>query len=408
MKTTLRCRATSVALAGIIALGCMGAAGVVNLINSAADRDIAVAADSNKPESAGSSKTKESTANEKTANNTVNSKVSGVEKDKDSGTIKDAESTNKSAKAQNKSDAKFNDKEAEIKALLDDALEYDPEKFYGLYIQNAAKAKKEYEGKQVKLTGWVDTVREKYVLLSTGGSDNHLITVYLSEDELAELSYGQKVTVVGTYQCTSDYYDGLQNVTIWVNDSEFEGIVETADPLEFDYHTFGSRSAIKSGKYIGQEVKIHGWVADVDVGNEDGCIVIATQYPSERPVVAYLPIDTKSELSVWDEITVVGLFDYYVYSNFMGVRYASIVPNTYEGEWRQYAGLWYYIKADHEPARGWYEIDGKWYYFDKIGWMQTNCWIDGTYWVGEDGVMATDTTVDGGRYRVDKDGRWIQ
>lgn len=404
MKTTLRCRATRVAMAGMIALGCMGAAGVIGITNTTVDRDIALAADSNNSKSASNSKEKESAADKKTKNDAMKSGAGGVESNKDAGATKNAKSTDKSAKTQNKS----NDEAAEIKALLDDALEYDPEKFYGLYIQNAAKAKKEYEGKQVKLTGWVDTVREKYALLSTGASDNHLITVYLSEDELAELSYGQKVTVVGTYQCTSDYFDGLQNVTMWANDSEFEEIIETVDPLEFDYDTFKSRSAIESGEYVGQEVKIHGWVNDVDVDNEDGCIVIATEYPSWSPVVAYLPIDAKSELTVGDEITVVGLFDYYVYNNFIGVRYASIVPNTYEGEWHQYKDVWSYIKPDHEVARGWYEIEGKWYYFDKNGWMQTNCWIDGTYWVGEDGAMATDATVDGGRYRVDKDGRWIQ
>ncbi len=61
---------------------------------------------------------------------------------------------------------------------------------------------------------------------------------------------------------------------------------------------------------------------------------------------------------------------------------------------------------------GWKKISGKWYYFKKGSYglapMQKNKWISGKYWVGSDGVMATKSWVDNGRYYVDSNGKWVK
>ena len=55
---------------------------------------------------------------------------------------------------------------------------------------------------------------------------------------------------------------------------------------------------------------------------------------------------------------------------------------------------------------GWKEIDGKWYYFDASGVMQTSKWINSTYYVKADGTMAKSQLVDNNKYYVDANGKW--
>ena len=57
---------------------------------------------------------------------------------------------------------------------------------------------------------------------------------------------------------------------------------------------------------------------------------------------------------------------------------------------------------------GWQKIADRWYYFSKSGAMQKNTWISGVYWVGSDGVMATNAWVDADQYYVDSAGRWVK
>ena len=40
---------------------------------------------------------------------------------------------------------------------------------------------------------------------------------------------------------------------------------------------------------------------------------------------------------------------------------------------------------------GWAKESSKWYYYDTSGAMQTNCWIEDSYYVGANGVMAVNT-----------------
>lgn len=81
------------------------------------------------------------------------------------------------------------------------------------------------------------------------------------------------------------------------------------------------------------------------------------------------------------------------------------------GEWITDNGETYWIEADHYMAKGWKQIDGKWYYLCSTGSLAKNVWKagdDGTwYYLGQDGVMLTNATTPDG-YKVGADGAWIK
>lgn len=70
------------------------------------------------------------------------------------------------------------------------------------------------------------------------------------------------------------------------------------------------------------------------------------------------------------------------------------------------AGQTYHMSASGAMDTGWKQIGEDWRHFAKSGAMQANQWISGTYWVGADGVMATNAWVDGGKYWVDAEGKY--
>lgn len=72
------------------------------------------------------------------------------------------------------------------------------------------------------------------------------------------------------------------------------------------------------------------------------------------------------------------------------------------------SGKTYFLKSSGAMKTGWNQEGSKWYYYDKSGAMKTNAWISGKYWVGSDGVMATYSWVDNGRYYVDRNGKWVK
>lgn len=73
------------------------------------------------------------------------------------------------------------------------------------------------------------------------------------------------------------------------------------------------------------------------------------------------------------------------------------------------ASRYYLDSTNGDMKTGWLKINSKWYFFDtKSGAMKKNAWISGLYWVKSDGVMATNEWVDGGRYYVDGNGRWVK
>ena len=60
-----------------------------------------------------------------------------------------------------------------------------------------------------------------------------------------------------------------------------------------------------------------------------------------------------------------------------------------------------------EKKVGWTQTGNVWYYFNAKGQRVKNAWV-GSYWLGSDGKMVTDSWVDGGKYYVGSDGKWVK
>lgn len=89
-------------------------------------------------------------------------------------------------------------------------------------------------------------------------------------------------------------------------------------------------------------------------------------------------------------------------------RYVELVidPATAQGWTQNDAGQWLYYE-NGKPVTGWKQINGKWYYLDTAGIMQSGGWkqIGGKwYYLYADGSMAVNTKIDG--YEVGPDGAW--
>ena len=75
---------------------------------------------------------------------------------------------------------------------------------------------------------------------------------------------------------------------------------------------------------------------------------------------------------------------------------------------------WYYMLNVNSGMgyvkSSWTKDNGKWYYFDKWGYMYRDAWIPykgDYYYVGADGAMWYNATTPDG-YRVDGNGKWIR
>ena len=76
------------------------------------------------------------------------------------------------------------------------------------------------------------------------------------------------------------------------------------------------------------------------------------------------------------------------------------------GQWfEDEGGRWYQFVTGEIPAAGWQEIDGDWYYFNELGYIMTDQWVDVRYYVGSNGKMLKDTMTPDGHY-VDENGAW--
>ena len=60
-----------------------------------------------------------------------------------------------------------------------------------------------------------------------------------------------------------------------------------------------------------------------------------------------------------------------------------------------------------EKKVGWTQTGNVWYYFNAKGQQVKNAWV-GSYWLGSDGKMVTDSWVDGGKYYVGSQGWWVK
>ena len=60
-----------------------------------------------------------------------------------------------------------------------------------------------------------------------------------------------------------------------------------------------------------------------------------------------------------------------------------------------------------EKKTGWTKAGNTWFYYDAQGNQVKNTW-EGSYWIGSDGKMVTNSWVDGGKYYVGSQGWWVK
>ena len=83
----------------------------------------------------------------------------------------------------------------------------------------------------------------------------------------------------------------------------------------------------------------------------------------------------------------------------------------YKGAWKRNAiGWWYEDENGWFPQDQWQKIDGKWYFFDTIGYMAQNeyagswgSYSEGNWWVGDDGAWDGSEP---GVWRLSSNGKW--
>ena len=84
-------------------------------------------------------------------------------------------------------------------------------------------------------------------------------------------------------------------------------------------------------------------------------------------------------------------------------------PDNMTGEWSEDEGgakIWLYEDGTF-AADTWKEIEGSQYAFDENGHVRTGFFQDGDFWyyLGEDGIMQKDTSVEGQTF--DSEGHWV-
>ena len=60
-----------------------------------------------------------------------------------------------------------------------------------------------------------------------------------------------------------------------------------------------------------------------------------------------------------------------------------------------------------EKKTGWTKAGNTWFYYDAQGNQVKNTWV-GSYWIGSDGKVVTNSWVDGGKYYVGSQGWWVK
>ncbi len=82
----------------------------------------------------------------------------------------------------------------------------------------------------------------------------------------------------------------------------------------------------------------------------------------------------------------------------------SFAGTIFAGQWmKDDTGWWYRYSSGNYVQENWECIDGKWYYFNDVGYMVTDTIVNG-YYIGKDGAMLVNTTTDGG-IRIGENGR---
>ena len=86
----------------------------------------------------------------------------------------------------------------------------------------------------------------------------------------------------------------------------------------------------------------------------------------------------------------------------------NLGADGYLKKWAYVIGSYtYQFDENGYMVTGWYSPDDYiWSFYNSDGSRKKNAW-EGNYWLDEDGIMARDQWVDGGKYYVDANGVWV-
>ena len=84
----------------------------------------------------------------------------------------------------------------------------------------------------------------------------------------------------------------------------------------------------------------------------------------------------------------------------------KMVTNSWVDGGKYYVGSQGWWEKDAVKKTGWSQTGNTWYLYDNQGNLVKNRW-SGNYWLGSDGKMVTNSWVDGGKYYVGADGKWV-
>ena len=84
----------------------------------------------------------------------------------------------------------------------------------------------------------------------------------------------------------------------------------------------------------------------------------------------------------------------------------KMVTDSWVDGGKYYVGSQGWWEKDAVKKTGWSQTGNTWYLYDNEGNIVKNRW-SGNYWLGSDGKMVTNSWVDGGKYYVGADGKWV-
>ena len=90
--------------------------------------------------------------------------------------------------------------------MLEQAEDFDGDAFYDMRKESEAKTKQEYDGKVFRVSGYVEEITTDYIIVSEYGYGVYYnpLVVELPEEEIANLTKEQEITVCGTFEYADD------------------------------------------------------------------------------------------------------------------------------------------------------------------------------------------------------------
>ncbi len=90
--------------------------------------------------------------------------------------------------------------------MLEQAEDFDGDAFEDMQKENEAKTKQEYDGKVFRVSGYVKEITTDYIIVSEYGYGVYYnpLVVELPEEEIANLTKEQEITVCGTFEYADD------------------------------------------------------------------------------------------------------------------------------------------------------------------------------------------------------------